>query len=118
MDIGARFCRTTQPKCADCPALTWCRYAAEPALDDADGTAAGARATRRRGAAFETTSRWLRGRILDALRQVDGAGWAEFGEAIGEHDGPGVNVALQDLAREGLLELDPTDPRRARLPIS
>jgi A/G-specific adenine glycosylase len=120
MDIGATFCRTTRPRCADCPALTWCRYAAvpgsEPAPDGADVT--GTRSTPPRGAAFETTSRWLRGRILERLREVDGAGWAQFGQAIGGHDHGQVIEAVRRLAGEGLLELDTADPRRARLPVS
>ncbi len=28
MDLGARLCRPARPRCADCPAIAWCRYAA------------------------------------------------------------------------------------------
>jgi hypothetical protein len=47
-------------------------------------------------ASWETTatSRWLRGRILDRLR--DGSGWVELAAAIGSHDRAAVEAALDD----------------------
>ena len=30
MDIGATFCRPARPRCDDCPARPWCRFAASP----------------------------------------------------------------------------------------
>ena len=64
-----------------------------------------------------TTSRWLRGRIVDRLREADG--WATFDDTIGNHDLVAVARALDGLARDGLIELDPqaASGRRARLPI-
>ena len=38
--------------------------------------------------------------------------------AIGEHDGAAVDQALAGLARDGLLERDPRDPWRCRLPLA
>ena len=114
MDVGATFCRSTRPRCADCPANPWCRYARGGAgVIDAAGTV-------RRVAPrpFHQTSRWLRGRILDRLRSTDG--WVEFRDAIGDHDAAAVHASLRTMAAEGLVELEPsTHPAaaRARLPI-
>jgi A/G-specific adenine glycosylase len=113
MDVGATFCRPTRPECAACPAMGWCRYAA------GERTTA-APVTRRSGAAmapaFSTSSRWLRGRILDRLRDAAPPGWDRFDGTIGEHRDEAVLAALTALAGEGLAELDPADPRVARLP--
>ncbi|HET9519987.1 MAG TPA: A/G-specific adenine glycosylase [Candidatus Limnocylindrales bacterium] len=115
MDVGATFCRPTRPACEPCPARAWCRYAAavgrgtvEPAARRRSGTEA--------APAFRTSSRWLRGRILDRLRDVAPPGWDRFDGAIGEHGDEVVLGALVALAAEGLAELDPADPRLARLP--
>jgi hypothetical protein len=68
---------------------------------------------------FAATSRWLRGRILDRLREADDPAWTAIAAPIGEHDGPAVEAALRALAREGLIELDgTTTPPRARLPVA
>ncbi len=75
-------------------------------------------AVREAAPAYERSSRWLRGRILDRLREVDGDGWATFAGPLGEHDQAAVVAALDALAREGLVELEPgVAPSRARLPI-
>lgn len=112
MDVGATFCRTTRPLCAECPAIVMCRYAAGASPDP------GPRLGRRSTSPFTASSRWLRGRILDRLREAHGTGWATFSQAMGDHDGEAVARALTALAIEGLLELDPADPRRARLPVA
>jgi A/G-specific adenine glycosylase len=117
MDVGATFCRPVRPRCGACPARPWCRYAASKrALGESDGSAPKPRG-RATAVAFADSSRWLRGRILDRLREAGDAGWATFGHAIGVHELEAVDVALTTLAEEGLLELDPRDPRRARLPV-
>jgi A/G-specific adenine glycosylase len=114
MDVGATFCRTTQLLCGECPALAFCRYAAASPADARVG-----RSGRRSRPAprFNATSRWLRGRILDRLREVEGAGWVVVEAPIGGHDQAAVVAALERLASEGLLELDPASPLSARLPV-
>ena len=107
MDLGAAVCRPA-PRCAECPASPWCRTLAS----------GGSRRARPRGRpepAFATTSRWLRGRILDRLRDVPGHRWAAVAAPIGAHDDAAVETALASMAAEGLLERDRTDPTRARL---
>jgi A/G-specific adenine glycosylase len=110
MDVGATFCRSRRPACEACPVRAWCSYAA---VGDPGEHADPPR--RRRGAPFATTSRWLRGRILDRLRDTEEATWTEFADAIGEHRPQAVRTALIAMARDGLLELDGA---RARLPLS
>ena len=113
MDVGQRVCRPRRPNCADCPAIAWCAYAAgvRPApVIDGSGTA-----TRRPEPAFESTNRWLRGRILERAR--DAHGWIGVDDAIGEHAPGAVRAALIALARDGLLEVRETPAGlEARLP--
>ncbi|HEX7472249.1 MAG TPA: hypothetical protein VF323_04140, partial [Candidatus Limnocylindrales bacterium] len=147
MDLGATVCRIRRPLCPDCPARPWCAAAAawptaEPRATGASeatgrprttrprSSPAGPRAARERPAAFATTRRWLRGRILDRLRETAGESWATFDGPIGEHDPVAVEAALRTLATEGMIELaggapstaasTPESPRtpvlRARLP--
>lgn len=101
MDVGQRVCRPTRPNCADCPAIAWCRYAAgdRPAVT----VQATRRTARRPEPAFESTNRWLRGRIVERARDADG--WVRFAEPIGDHGVGAVRAAVIALAREGLLEM-------------
>jgi A/G-specific adenine glycosylase len=137
MDIGATLCRPRDPACDACPARPWCRYTA---LDKrsmmALASIPGRRPTSRRRSttlrpsrparphrvrevhmAFEATSRWLRGRILDRLRDTADGEWLNLDAPIGKHSQPAVASALEALAMEGLAELNPSDPLQARLPL-
>jgi A/G-specific adenine glycosylase len=134
MDVGATFCRTSGPACDACPARPWCRYSAEAtpravaeatprAVAEPVPTAAvaepgrGPALPRERAAPFSSTTRWLRGRILERLRDADGSNWLEFVPPIGDHDRVAVVRALLLLAGEGLVELDADSELRARLPL-
>jgi A/G-specific adenine glycosylase len=112
MDVGATFCRGPVPACGDCPARSSCRYAATGGREEVE---AGGRPAAR-AAAFPGTSRWLRGRILDRLR--DGHGWVEVDPPIGAHDRAAVETALRALESDGLVERDGAGGLRARLPIA
>ena len=119
MDVGATFCGPRVPRCEPCPARVACRYALERVGEAAQP--AGARsgpAARERPAPFETTSRWLRGRLLDLLRDAPGSSWARLPEGLGPHDVTRLDQTLDDLAREGLAERHPSDRGLARLPIA
>ena len=139
MDLGATICRIREPRCPACPARPWCAAATawdaggattgatrkrarglrRPATDGtrrADGTAA-----REAPGTFASTRRWLRGRILDRLRDADGDGWTIFDAAIGGHDPGTVIEALTTLAEEGMVEIAAAtevgrSALRARLP--
>jgi A/G-specific adenine glycosylase len=121
MDIGATLCRPARPRCTDCPLRDWCRFAAQEAM--AAPMTVTATPSRRASAAgsappFQATSRWLRGRIVDRLREADGSEWTRVESRIGEHGATAVEAALSALARDGIVELDPGDARRARLALA
>ncbi|MEO8228680.1 MAG: A/G-specific adenine glycosylase [Chloroflexota bacterium] len=133
MDLGATVCRPRDPRCAACPVRSQCHFACAAARSA--GASPGApvsrpaptpRAIRERAMPFERSTRWLRGRIVDRLREVEGTGWATFDGPLGGHDRTAVLEALRKLAGEGLAELDvggasapPGAPSlRARLPLA
>lgn len=146
MDIGAVVCRPRNPRCNDCPAMPWCRTAALRSLDsrrspgsavaigdaveDAEGfTAPGmpvgpaarsqprVRRTREASVGFTSTSRWLRGRILDRLRDAPDGDWVTLAAPIGEHGVDAILTALTALDREGLAQRHPHQAGLARLPL-
>jgi A/G-specific adenine glycosylase len=106
MDIGAEYCRPRDPGCRACPLEATCRYAARAADGRTQAAAAGRTADGKRPVRFEATSRWLRGRIVDRLRDAPDDVWVVFAEAIGEHDVPAVELAITQLARDGLVDVD------------
>jgi len=116
MDLGAGPCRVRAPRCDDCPALPWCEFGAsaaragmEPPARRRDGGASGGNTP------FPATTRWLRGRILDALRDAADGAWVVFEAPIGDHPAASVHRQLGRLALDGLVELSPGDASRARL---
>jgi A/G-specific adenine glycosylase len=116
MDVGATFCRPRNPRCSACPLLGWCRFASRTA-DGGQPVVPKPRAARGSEPPFASTSRWLRGRILDTLRDAPAHGWARLIDPIGDHGPVAIDVELDRLAAEGLAERHPTDPQRARLPL-
>jgi A/G-specific adenine glycosylase len=113
MDVGAAFCRARNPRCDACPLRSSCAYASRKGAIGDTGSAA-QRSPQRPSPPFESTTRWLRGRILDRLRDVTDGRWVRFDGQIGAHDVDAVHAALVDLARDGMLELDRSG-YRARL---
>ena len=68
---------------------------------------------------FGSTTRWLRGRIVDRLRDAPDDSWIRFAEPIGDHDVTAVEQAIAELARDGLIEVDPgSGGRLARFSIA
>jgi A/G-specific adenine glycosylase len=109
MDIGATICRKRQPRCDECPLRTVCRFV------DVDHVAAPARRHAGKPPVFESTNRWLRGRILDRLRDAAEGTWVDFDAPIGAHASEAVRAAVLALGSEGLAELDGASGTRARL---
>jgi A/G-specific adenine glycosylase len=103
MDVGATVCRPRRPDCEACPARTWCAFAggSRPVA-----AVRGVASRRRPSPAFATTSRWLRGRIVERLRAASARTWTRVEGPIGMHDESAVAAALIALARDGLIELD------------
>jgi A/G-specific adenine glycosylase len=127
MDIGATVCRPARPSCASCPAQPWCRTAGATRTR---AQAASIRATASRATAsratdrvspgprpahvpFEQTTRWLRGRLLDRLRDTAPGEALAVAGPLGAHSEEAVARALAGLARDGMVELDAAG--RARL---
>ncbi len=111
MDIGAAFCRARDPRCGACPLRASCGYAAQAAGAGPRRSAVPAR-PRAPATAFPLTTRWLRGRILDRLRDAPDGDWITFDEPMGTHDRNAVRASLARLSTEGLIDLD---EGRARL---
>jgi A/G-specific adenine glycosylase len=114
MDVGATICRPRRPACEACPARPWCAFARgeRPGPGDAPVVRPSTPSI-----AFASTSRWLRGRIVDRLRVAPDGVWTAIEGPIGTHGRASVSAALEALAREGLVELDGarTNGGRARL---
>jgi A/G-specific adenine glycosylase len=111
MDLGARHCRPV-PICDGCPAAPWC---ATLAADDLPRGRRRRESPSARAVPFPSTARWLRGRLVAALRDAPGSGWRRFDPPIGPHEETAVTDALAALARDGIVEVDAADPVRARL---
>jgi A/G-specific adenine glycosylase len=122
MDIGATLCRPGRPLCDGCPLRPWCRFAAngsEAPAAPAELKTRAALSSKPRARTpvrpFQETTRWLRGRLVDRLRDADGSAWTVIDGPIGDHHAAAIQQALQALARDGIVEVDPLDGRRARL---
>jgi A/G-specific adenine glycosylase len=107
MDLGATICGPRQPDCPSCPARAWCAYART-------GVPAGPLRPRRPPpraprTPFPATTRWLRGQIVDRLRDASHEEWVSIQAPIGRHDDAAVHAALSALAREGLVEIRDQD---------
>ena len=120
MDVGATLCRPRRPSCAACPAAGWCRFAARPGASAEAGSPRPGRTAVPSAvppaSAFEATSRWLRGRVVESLRAASPGAWQRFDQPIGSHSRRAVAIAIERLAADGLVERHPLDPWLARLP--
>jgi A/G-specific adenine glycosylase len=131
MDIGAAFCRPRDPRCDLCPLSDVCAFRArgegagvpdDGARGHDEGRERGQRGQRRgRGASggtparFASTSRWLRGRIVDRLRDAPDGAWVTFDESMADHGPAAVQIAIEGLARDGLVEREPGAPATCRI---
>jgi len=89
MDVGAALCRKRDPRCDACPLAGDCRFLA------AGRPSTAARAAKR-AKPFRSTTRWLRGRILDRLRDAADGSWISFDAPLGEHS---LEALVDELAR-------------------
>jgi A/G-specific adenine glycosylase len=105
MDLAATICTRRAPACGACPVAEQCASRGTP----------GEAPSRRAGVpAFESSNRWLRGRILGRLRDAEPGTWVSFAAPLGRHGVDAVRAALGDLTVEGFLE---RDGDRVRLPV-
>jgi A/G-specific adenine glycosylase len=115
MDIGATLCRPRRPDCAACPLAGECRYAASRTELPITGvTPAAARRVAEPAAPYETTTRWLRGRIMASLSAVPEGTWLTIEAPLGAHGPEALASALEELRIDGLAETDAVG--RWRLP--
>jgi A/G-specific adenine glycosylase len=116
MDLGASVCVARQPRCPACPVRRWCvsqsgvsQASARQSVSQASARqSVRSSATARHDAVervpFERTSRWLRGRIVSALRDVERDAWAPVPARVGGHAAPAVQEAVTAMVGEGLIE--------------
>jgi A/G-specific adenine glycosylase len=108
MELGATVCRSSRPDCAICPLRRWCASAdrAEGIAPDRARSATSKRVSSGSAAMpFERTTRWLRGRIVARLRDVEDGAWTQLPDSMGEHGPDQVAAAVAALRRDDLLEL-------------
>lgn len=115
MDIGATICKPSRPDCAACPLVGDCHFAALRTESVDRGAAPARHRAAEASAPYETTNRWLRGRIMTRLSEADGDAWLTFAAPIGAHGPDAVASALAELRSEGLAETDGSG--RWRLPV-
>ncbi|MBI4311562.1 MAG: A/G-specific adenine glycosylase [Chloroflexi bacterium] len=124
MDIGATLCSIRRPRCEACPAQAWCRWANAGLVEGEAQSPVASRLSDQRAVysvqpPFKGSSRYYRGRIVEALRQAgeEGKLAAEIGSAVRdgftEADAPWLDGLLAGLERDGLLR---RDGLRVRLP--
>ncbi|HWQ12656.1 MAG TPA: A/G-specific adenine glycosylase [Roseiflexaceae bacterium] len=121
MELGALVCTATAPACWRCPLRAHCRdYAARRAEDERalealapDPPRSARRVAERREEPFVGSSRWYRGRVVAALRELP-AGASLPLAALGPRlkpdyapeDSPWLRALAEALARDGLITLD------------
>ena len=119
MDIGATLCRPSRPDCVACPVADECRFAAmREGAAVASSTGLPLRRRHRaadRAASYETSNRWLRGRIMARLSAAPDEAWVTVEAPIGSHGSEAVAIALDALRSEGLVDAD--GDGRWRLPV-
>ena len=95
MDLAASTCRAAAPKCGECPLRDGCPSAGR--------TFAKASRNGEARTPFTKTARWLRGRLLDELREAGRAG-VQVAGARGEHNEAAVAATINKMVSEGLAE--------------
>ena len=129
MELGALVCTATAPACWRCPVQAHCRdYTARRQADEQTFSVGAAEAPQRphriaerREAPFAGSSRFYRGRIVEALRQLplgEALPLSTLGtnvkEGFSETDLPWLRSLAEGLARDGLVLLEGDS---ARLPV-
>ncbi|HLY63970.1 MAG TPA: A/G-specific adenine glycosylase [Chloroflexota bacterium] len=100
MDLGATICPARNPRCDLCPAVDLC--AAHPAVLFAQPRIA-ERKAKYQAQRFETTNRYFRGRIVDALREHSPLSTADLTLKLGRDDPDWLQGLVAGLERDGLL---------------
>jgi A/G-specific adenine glycosylase len=114
MDLGANICTARAPKCLICPLRAVCEAAPIDPRELAErarlhAPRRGPQSTMR----FEDTTRFLRGRIIERLRALQGKDCislldlhANLAPVLGNRDAGEVAEVVEALEREGLIGID------------
>ena len=100
MDLGATICTSRQPRCTLCPAREVC--AAQPAIQAGQGMLAERKAAYK-AQPFESTNRYFRGRVVDALRERSPLPLAAIAQRLQRDESDWLEGLLAGLERDGLL---------------
>ena len=105
MDLAATVCTARAPRCAACPLAGMCRSAGSIGQSARSRTAPACRATPATPPTpFRRTNRWLRGRLLAAVRDAPAGSWVDAPDGLGEHDREAVLAAMRGLEHDGFVE--------------
>jgi A/G-specific adenine glycosylase len=100
MDMGAAVCTSRAPRCDVCPVMDLC--AAYPAVLLGPRIIA-ERKARYEAQPFESTNRYFRGRLVDALRERSPLPLASLSDLLGRDDPTWASRLVAGLERDGLL---------------
>jgi A/G-specific adenine glycosylase len=114
MDLGATICRPV-PGCQACPLQDRCAWVAHPGDPVAGITDRRRPAGTPRAIPFRDTNRYARGRVLASLREAPPGSWQRIDPSVLSVAPERIGRALEELVREGLIELD--HDGMARLPV-
>jgi len=98
MDFGSLVCLTGEPRCEDCPLQRYCK--AYPSVLKIKKTK---KPHTKKSIPFRETDRYIRGRIIEQLRQVDVCSLLDLLQIFQEFNDVRVRRIIEDLAREELL---------------
>jgi A/G-specific adenine glycosylase len=100
MDLGATICVSRGPRCDLCPAMNEC--AAHPAILF-QPLAVAERRGKYEAKPFETTNRYFRGRVVDALRERSPLSLADLAARLDRDDRDWLDNLVAGLERDGLV---------------
>lgn len=100
MDLGAMLCTARTPSCEQCPLRSWCAAAPAGAVRIADA----AKMRRRKGGPqarlpFTATRRFVRGRVLDRLRELESGALLPAAEIAGILQDSGARYPPEEIVR-------------------
>jgi len=118
MDLGATLCTARAAKCLVCPLRDACAAAPVDAVTLAERARAHARRTPQEAIPFERTTRFLRGRVIDRLRDVASgqtlaidALQRDLAGVVPPDRLPEIPSVVDALVREGIVARDDTAVR-------
>ena len=121
MDLGSTICTARAPKCLICPLREHCAAAPiDAAALAALATAHAPPRTPQERLPFERTTRFVRGRVIDRLRELEPGKrislldlQADLAAALPHHDAEALAEAVAGLSREGVVDREEDGVRLA-----